>query len=135
MHSIQNKFSFPLEIKVTSRRKTIGIRIKDSKAVIYTPSFVTMTALEMLIKKKSNWIEKHLSNDSSQGSNQKAIYILGKKYFIQDGDDPNIKGVSLDDILAHQESENIIIRCPNIRRVNYIRRIIKIIRIIKINKQ
>lgn len=88
---------FRLEIKKTSRKKTISFIIKNNIVRIIAPKTLSDIELESFINKKSNWIERTLRANKLKTkivtkdfeSGEQFLY-LGKKYklkFISDSND------------------------------------------------
>ena len=78
---------FKLEIKKTSRKKTISFIIKNNFVQIIAPKTLSDIELESFINKKSNWIERTLRANKLKTkivtkdfeSGEQFLY-LGKKY-------------------------------------------------------
>jgi len=88
---------FKLEIKKTSRKKTISFIIKNNIVQVIAPKTLSNIDLESFINKKSNWIESKLKANKLKAkivtkdfeSGEQFLY-LGKKYklkFISDSKD------------------------------------------------
>lgn len=90
MHLIQNKFSFPLEVKFTRRTRSIGFRIRYNKVVISAPMFVSTHVLTEIIHKKSKWIEQKLSDVAIETKQDNMVLFLGKRVSIEDTGDKEV---------------------------------------------
>ncbi len=71
-------------VKSSKRCKTISIQIKNGKAEIHSPIFVSENYLKSILKKKKNWIEKKIRLDVKKEKilvkDNYDFPFLGKKY-------------------------------------------------------
>ena len=74
-----------VEIQRSSRRtRTVSLKIKNGKPVIFCPNFVNDNYLRKIILKKKKWIEHNLKKKKPiiEFSEKKKFPILGKNYKI-----------------------------------------------------
>ena len=74
-----------VEIQRSSRRtRTVSLKIKNGKPVIFCPNFVDDNYLRKIILKKKNWIEHNLKKKKTiiEFSEKKKFPILGENYKI-----------------------------------------------------
>ena len=74
-----------VEIQRSFRRtRTVSLKIKNGKPVIFCPNFVDDNYLRKIILKKKNWIEHNLKKKKNivEFSEKKKFPILGKNYKI-----------------------------------------------------
>lgn len=84
MRSIKNKFAFPLEIKLTNRRASIGFRIQNGKVMVHAPKSISAGELERIISSRAERLEKKMSNFLKTSLKKDQIYFLGKKVSINE---------------------------------------------------
>ncbi len=80
-----SKISYPVNIKVTNRKKTISVRIDKNKILVNTPNFVKEEYILKILEKKRKWISKVILENNKQynsGLNKMETFYLGKKYKI-----------------------------------------------------
>ena len=80
-----SKISYPVNIKVTNRKKTISVCIDKNKILVNTPYFVNEEYILKILEKKRKWISKVILENNEQytsGLNKMEIFYLGKKYKI-----------------------------------------------------
>ena len=64
--------SYPVNIKVTKRKKTISIRIDKNKILVNTPNFIKEDYILSLLERKKEWIES--ADFISQNYNPKSFF-------------------------------------------------------------
>jgi len=77
--------SYPVNIKVTKRKKTISIRIHKNKILVNTPNFVNEEYILSLLERKKEWISQIILKNDKQYKNNfvnREAFYLGKKYKI-----------------------------------------------------
>ena len=76
---------YPVNIKVTKRKKTISIRIDKNKILVNTPNFIKQDYILSLLERKKEWISQTILKNSKQCKNNfvnREAFYLGKKYKI-----------------------------------------------------
>ena len=64
---------------VRSRRKTIGIQVKDGAVTVRAPLHASMKDIEAFVLKSQPWIEKHLREQEEQRAKKEAELASGAR--------------------------------------------------------
>ena len=103
--------SYPVNIKVTKRIKTISIRIYKNKILVNTPNFVKEDYILSLLERKKEWISNIILKNSKQYKNNfvnREAFYLGKKYKI------NIKKGLSNGVILKDDNLEILYKRKNI---------------------
>ena len=69
---------YPYEL-IRSRRKTIGIQIRDGAVIVRAPSHVPKQEIDAFVLRSSAWIEKHLRLQEEQRKKGEAAKQLAEE--------------------------------------------------------
>ena len=56
-----------------SRRKTLGLEIREGKLIVRAPAGTPRTEIEKLIREKQHWIEAHLEKSRERAESAAAV--------------------------------------------------------------
>ena len=105
------KITYPINIKVTKRKKTICIRVDKNKIIVNTPNFVKQDYILSLLERKKEWISQTILKNGKEYKNNfvngEAFY-LGKKYKI------NIKKGLSNEVILKNDNLEILYKRKNI---------------------
>ena len=113
------KITYPINIKVTKRKKTISIRIDKNKIYVNTPYFIKEDYLLNLLERKKEWISQTILKNNKQYKNNfinREAFYLGKKYKI------NIKKGLSNKVILKNDNLEILYRRKNINVKNILER-------------
>jgi len=76
-------FDYPIEIKYTSRKNSVGIKVINNLVTILAPKRTSERYIIKLLRKKDGWIRKHLAEKKQSKLEINQLYIFGKKLEIR----------------------------------------------------